>query len=127
MFVLIEKKLGAGGMGVVYLARQPSEDRLVALKVMALTEDIGPGWRLVRRRGDLETSTWRLRHDGTETATLHLEYGPGRTLGWAVRLTDGTPLPDDAPTPGVPDGSWLRLRRLSAAAAAWLQSQPGLG
>jgi DNA invertase Pin-like site-specific DNA recombinase len=90
-----------------------------------LTEDIGPGWRLVLRRGDLETNIWRLRHNGTETATLHFEHGPGRSLGWVIRLADGTPLPDNAPTPDVPDGSWARLRRLSAAAAAWPQSQSG--
>lgn len=88
-----------------------------------LSEDIGPGWRLVLRRGDLDTGTWRLHRDGTETATVRLDDGPGRSPGWEVLMADGTPLPADSPAPAVAGGGWAHLRRLAAAAAVWLQSQ----
>lgn len=58
----IIRKLGAGGMGTVYLARQISKDRLVALKV--LSESLARKQNLVARFHREETVLASLDHPG---------------------------------------------------------------
>ena len=56
----ILKELGRGGMGVVYLARQPHLDRLVALK-MILAGDHANAHEMTRFRAEAQTVA-RLQH-----------------------------------------------------------------
>ena len=94
----VERELGRGGMGVVYVARDPRLDRLVAIKVLPDGLALNPE-NLVRfdREARLLAS---LNHPNiaaihgiegvNEQQLLVLEYVPGDTL--AARLADG-PLP----------------------------------
>ncbi|MEM7203837.1 MAG: protein kinase [Planctomycetota bacterium] len=88
-------RLGAGGMGVVFLARQEPLQRLVAIKVLAAGRDADPAAR-ERLRREAEAVA-RLRHPNIVAvfdAGEHegrpyfaMEYVPGRTLA-AVATTD---------------------------------------
>ena len=77
----IEKKLGAGGMGEVFLARQISMDRLVALKILPL--QMGLVKELSERFLHELRLLAKLAHPNIVTA-----YRGGRGRGCAV-LCDG--------------------------------------
>jgi len=87
----IEKRLGAGGMGVVYLARQESPRRTVALKVVR-PDSMSPAiLRRFRHEADVLA---RLQHPGIAQV---YEFGEARTpLGvrpyFAMELVEGKPL-----------------------------------
>jgi len=94
----IEREIGRGGMGVVYLARDPRLDRAIAIKVLPADLAAG-GERLARFEREARILA-QLRHpniagihsleeDGA-TVFLTLEYVEGETL--ADRLARG-PLP----------------------------------
>ena len=125
---VIERELGRGGMSVVYLARQPSLGRRVALKVVRS----GPA------AGSREYARWLregrsfslLRHDnvvrlydvGEADGWLYLvlEYVPGGTLnaGWTSRM----PPRDAARLLGrSPTRSW---RSTAPACSTWTSSRP---
>jgi predicted Ser/Thr protein kinase len=89
------RELGRGGMGVVYLAEQPTPSRLVAIKRLAATVDAGTRVRF-RREGELLA---RLSHPGIariiEVAAdahgeplLVMEYVEGRRLSLHARDLD---------------------------------------
>jgi predicted Ser/Thr protein kinase/cell division protein FtsB len=95
----ILKKLGKGGMGIVYLARQRSADRVVALKVIRLDilEHLSPQQRqewLDRFRAEGRAAA-RLRHDNIvavhEVGTIEgtpfysMAYIEGRSLDVKLR------------------------------------------
>ena len=92
----VVERLGSGGMGVVYLARDPAIDRTVALKV-ARVHDVKLRQRFLREA----RATGRLQHRNIVTIYdvgehggepfIAMEYVPGRTLAELVRLK--TPLP----------------------------------
>ncbi|MEM9799889.1 MAG: WD40 repeat domain-containing serine/threonine-protein kinase [Planctomycetota bacterium] len=103
----IEGRLGRGGMGVVYLARQGSLGRLVALKVLPTNVDQDSAF-LERFRREARVAA-RLTHPHIVPV-----YGVGRAEGrsyYAMRYVDGRSLDDvlramrdlagDAPSSGA--------------------------
>lgn len=86
----IEKQIGAGGMGVVYQARQVSLNRAVALKVLPANLRTMPN-ALARFQREVEAAA-RLRHDNIVAV-----YTSGETGGspyYAMEIIDGPPLSD---------------------------------
>jgi len=88
----IEKELGKGAMGVVYLGKDPKIGRVVAIKTLALTEEFsGDGLTDARERFFREAeSAGRLQHQGIVTifdageehdlAYIAMEFLKGRDL-----------------------------------------------
>ncbi|MFH1024330.1 MAG: protein kinase, partial [Planctomycetota bacterium] len=82
------RKLGGGGMGVTYLARQSSLNRLVALKVLrkSLARDqsfVGRFQREARLAGNLDHVNIVGVHDAGESGGFHylvMEYVEGKSL-----------------------------------------------
>ena len=89
----ILRKLAAGGMGKVYLARQEPLGRLVAIKVISAREDAG-GWdpEELRRRFLLEASACA-QLDQRNVVVVH-DYGEleGGQLYMAMEFLDGKTL-----------------------------------
>jgi serine/threonine-protein kinase len=101
----IERRLGAGGMGVVYQARDSRLGRLVALKLLPVesTPDPLAHQRLVRE-AQLASA---LNHPHVSTI---YEVGESHGQTWiAMELVDGTPLREQIPRGGMPLGEALRL------------------
>lgn len=86
----VVEEIGRGGMGVVYLARQPSLDRLVAVKVL-LGDDPQLAARLRREAatlGELQHPGIVAIHDVGEVGGrpyIAMAYCAGGSLGHAVR------------------------------------------
>ncbi|MTE14185.1 serine/threonine-protein kinase [Nocardia aurantiaca] len=74
----IDRRIGAGGMGVVYLARHPRLDRTVALKVLGAGFATDPRARAAfEREADLIA-----RLDHPNIVTVHDRSGPDDPLLW---------------------------------------------
>ena len=91
----ILRKIGAGGMGVVFEAEQPRPHRRVALKV--LHPSLAHGERLRRFRHEAELLA-RLHHPGIAQvlAAETVDQGHGEQPWFAMELVEGRPLVDDA-------------------------------
>ena len=85
---VIEKRLGAGGMGVVYLARDPVLDRKVAIKVLpaSLSRD---EQRLKRFLREAQLAG-KLHH--THVATVHQAGSEGKLAYIAMEYVEGSSL-----------------------------------
>src|SRR5258706_640115 len=96
----IIEKVGQGGMGSLYLARDPAIDRLVAIKV--LREDFD-SQELRERFAREARSAGRLRHPNIVVAFdvgehegqpfIAMEYIPGETLGAIIKRGQALPPP----------------------------------
>ncbi len=88
----IEKELGKGAMGVVYLGRDPTIDRIVAIKTLALTQEFDDdAIKDVRGRFFHEAAAaGRLNHPNI--VTIH-DAGEEHDLSYiAMEYVDGRPL-----------------------------------
>jgi len=91
---VIEKELGNGAMGVVYLGRDPTIDRIVAIKTLALTQEFDDdAVKDVRGRFFHEAAAaGRLNHPNIVTI---YDAGEEHDLSYiAMEFVDGTPLSD---------------------------------
>jgi serine/threonine protein kinase len=91
--------LGRGGMGVVYKARQPRLDRLVALKILARDKENDPHFaerfqREAQALARLSHSNIVMVYDFGETAGLYyllMEYVDGLNLRQLIQTRKATP------------------------------------
>ncbi len=83
----IERRLGAGGMGIVYQARQVSLNRRVALKVLGPALTQGSGLARFQREAQ---AVARLKHPGI--ATLYFIGQDADLCFHVMELVDGIPL-----------------------------------
>src|SRR5712672_2504125 len=96
----IVKLLGRGGMGAVYLARDPAIDRLVAIKLLGEGLENDPEFR--ERFSREARSAGRLRHQNIVTIFhigdhesqpyIVMEYIPGETLADTIKRSAPFPL-----------------------------------
>ncbi len=113
---LVKRKIGEGGMGVVYEAEQTAIDRRVALKVLHphLTDE-----ELYARFRNEAAASSRLEHPNTITV-----YDFGRTennsLYIAMEFITGTSLDDDIKKNGAVE--WQRACRIGAQICSSLRN-----
>ena len=108
----VERELGRGGMGVVFLARDERLDRLVALKVLPIAHATDPTTR-ERFLREARTAA-RLAHpnvvpiyradEAAGTAFFAMAFVEGESL--AERLRDRGPLPPADAVPILRDVAW---------------------
>src|SRR6516164_6669463 len=84
---IIERRIGAGGMGIVYQARQRSLDRVVALKVLGTALSHEPEIARFRREAQ---AVARLNHPGI--AGVYYIGQDGHVCYLAMEFIDGTSL-----------------------------------
>jgi len=111
---VVQRKLGAGAMGVVYLGRDPVLDRPVAIKVLpaALSSDEERLKRFLREA----KSAARLIH--TNVAAVHQAGAEGRLAYIAMEYVEGMSL-DEVVSEGKPM-DWKEATRAIRDAAAGL-------
>lgn len=105
----IERVLGEGGMGVVYLAKQSTPERLVAIKVI---RSLAPSLDLIRRFEREASVLARLSHPGIaqifDSGSAPI-YSSKPVPYLVLEYVDGTPLLAHASTEKLDEASRLRL------------------
>ncbi|QDU69767.1 WD40 repeat domain-containing serine/threonine protein kinase [Engelhardtia mirabilis] len=104
----ILRRIGAGGMGVVYEAEQARPRRRVALKVLHPAHAHGARLRRFRREAELLA---RLHHPGIAQvyAAETVDQGHGEQPWFAMELVEGLPLVDYAERAGLDRRARLEL------------------
>ncbi|MET8424029.1 serine/threonine-protein kinase [Nocardia sp. NPDC004860] len=108
----ILRRLGAGGMGTVYLAEHPNLPRLVALKVLnrALTDDEDVRARFLR---EADTAA---RLDHRNIVTVYDRGNEGGQLWIAMQYVDGSDVAELVRDGGLPVGRVVWILTETAAA-----------
>jgi serine/threonine protein kinase/tetratricopeptide (TPR) repeat protein len=101
----IAAKLGEGGMGVVYKARDPRLQRMVALKVLPADRSADP----VRRARFLREARAAAALSHPHIVTVHDIATDGGTDFIVMELVSGQPLSRSIPEGGLPVGGALRV------------------
>jgi serine/threonine protein kinase/dienelactone hydrolase len=109
----IERRLGSGGMGVVYQALQLSLQRRVALKVLPFGGALGPS--AIERFHREARAAARLHHPNI--VTIHAEGAEGRVCYFAMEMIEGESLDQVIQE--------LRARRSAGSTAADASAPPG--
>jgi serine/threonine protein kinase/tetratricopeptide (TPR) repeat protein len=99
------EKLGEGGMGVVYKARDPRLQRLVALKVLPPERSADP----VRRARFLREARAAAALSHPHIVTVHDIASAGETDFIVMELVSGLPLSRSIPERGLPVGEAVRV------------------
>ena len=121
----VEELLGAGGMGMVYKARQISLNRVVALKV--LPPQLNSPHAARRFKAEMEAAA-RLRHPnvvsvhttGRDQGMLYfaMDLVEGQTLGQVIRGLQANPVPEIASCPRALSATEKTIKRTATAPAA---------
>lgn len=121
---VVEKELGKGAMGVVYLGRDPTIDRIVAIKTLALTQEFDEGEiKDVRKRFFHEAAAaGRLNHPNIVTI---YDAGEDHDLSYiAMEYVDGIPLSSYIkPNKLLPIGTVLEIVAEIAGALGYAHEQ----
>ncbi|MDD5698631.1 MAG: serine/threonine-protein kinase [Victivallaceae bacterium] len=117
---VLEEKLGSGGMGEVWKAKQQSMNRDIALKI--LSPELSADKVFINRFLDEAVMTGKLRHPNIITA-----YTAGNTAGYyylAMQYVDGIELLDKIKIDGMlPEHEALRIARIIASALGYAWEQ----
>lgn len=117
---VVERELGRGGMGVVYLAREKSLDRLVALKVLPA---ILMGQEVLRDRFLRETRLVANMSHPNVVPVYAVEEHPGVIL-YAMGYIDGESLTERVRRAGpLPPGEVARVLQEAAWALSYAHSR----
>src|SRR6185437_3106586 len=117
---VVERELGRGGMGVVYLAREKSLDRLVALKVLPA---ILMGQEVLRDRFLRETRLVANMSHPNVVPVYAVEEHPGVIL-YALGYIDGESLTERVRRAGpLPPGEVARVLQEAAWALSYAHSR----
>ncbi|HEY7893683.1 MAG TPA: serine/threonine-protein kinase [Gemmatimonadaceae bacterium] len=117
---VVERELGRGGMGVVYLAREKSLDRLVALKVLPATL---MGQEVLRDRFLRETRLVANMSHPNVVPVYAVEEHPGVIL-YAMGYIDGESLTERVRRAGpLPPGEVARVLQEAAWALSYAHSR----
>lgn len=105
----VERVLGEGGMGVVYLARQSVPERLVAIKVI---RSLAPSPDLIKRFAREASVLARLSHPGIaqiyESGSAPI-FGSRAAPYLVLEYVDGTPLLTHAAAGALAEAARIRL------------------
>ncbi len=117
---VVERELGRGGMGVVYLAREKSLDRLVALKVLPATFMAQP---VLRERFLRETQLVANMSHPNVVPIYAVEEHPG-VIFYAMGFIDGESLTERVRRAGpLPPGEVARVLQEAAWALSYAHSR----
>ena len=114
---IIERELGAGGMGVVYVARDPVLDRRVAVKLLRAGGGVTGETRLLREAQALARLT------DPNVVTVYEAGIAGNAVYLAMELVDGTTLREWSATPR----SWREVVQVYIAAGRGLAAAHAAG
>src|SRR6185295_9304383 len=115
----IQRKVGEGGMGAIYIARHVVLEKLVALKIMH--EEYVRRPELVERFIHEAKAAARIRHDNI-VDIYDFGKSPNGSVFIAMELLEGRDLHDELKRPGQGTLPWARAKRIIVQVCQALQA-----